>query len=430
MHLGDDLHDTYDDADLNIATRASPPAPETSWSSTILICSALLFAVVVGVWTNALYFTMVLLIVVPMAAWIAWNYFVREGVLTWLRLAFKPAKLFAKGDPVAAEAALELALLRARRFGQTDPRRARMLILLATYLGNQGRPTEATRLYEEAAAILEARADARPWDYFVSLNNHAVIHIDLKNWHVGREMLEKLQDVTLDVKKQASEEPNRFAATDTRAVDFMIHVNLARIYLDLEQNAEAGRQLASAESLLEVLNKKDQAVMHDTLLCMRGECELLAGREEACRRILDQAQDSMSPSCIRLRARLFLRAGNWSACAQELAQFQHAQRKVMASRHPIFADVLLDEAECAYNLGDGDKGFALLGDARGLASVFEMPRPAAWRRSLAPWIERATQSGRSDLARELATEAQPDPVEATSIMELESFRRRRENEAL
>jgi hypothetical protein len=79
---------------------------------------------------------------------------IRDGTITWMRLARAPAKSMARGNVAEAERFFGKAWERARRFSGQDHRRALMLGELAQYAKNQGRYSQAKALFEESVDIL------------------------------------------------------------------------------------------------------------------------------------------------------------------------------------------------------------------------------------------------------------------------------------
>jgi tetratricopeptide (TPR) repeat protein len=345
----------------------------------------------------------VCLLAVLIATWIAWMLVVRRGVLTWMRLAWAPAKALARGDRAEAERALSRALARAYRFPPQDRRRGLMLVQLAGFVKGQGRYAEAKALFEESIAILAHRWRSSPLDYFVALNNYAVYLIDLCDHAAAQRILEQILDLTLFWKKsrQASRASGDYQA---HALEMVLHLNLVVLFLQMDELADVADHVQELDAIFPRLSRRQQARLGDHYWGTRALWMHARGRFANAAREIEQAKDANYPMCLQVRAKLALVRLDLVQAEQLLRMLFDLERKKGSLHRPELRMRTLELAESLFGQGKHDEAFAALQEARAIAADFALPPVTAWRQALASWLQRAKELHRPDLAALLETD--------------------------
>lgn len=387
---------------------------KTSWKATFVIWGVVATIFLAFYYLEfSLFWTLVMVVpgvFLTFIAWITWMLVIRRGVFTWMKLAGKPAKLFAEGDAAGAEAALQQALARARQFGPNDHPRGMMLAVLAEYLGYQARVKEAIELFEEATAILAQHSHKNPMDYFIGLNNYAVLLIHVKDHIAGQQILERVLDLTLLVRQENQSEITSITPAQLHMIEFILHINLVCIFIDIDEAAECRYHLEEASAAFDALPRGNQASFHDHFAAMRARWLLTRDRSAEAEEELAAAKDPEQATCVRVRARMHLMRQEFSAAEPLLKQVLEFQKKKGVLHHPDLFDVNLDLAECQQARGAFEAAVVSLQEARSLVRDFGLPRNERYRDKLKPWVERAHQQGQPDLAVSLQEELRSIPA--------------------
>jgi tetratricopeptide (TPR) repeat protein len=399
---------------------------KASWTATIVIWVTVLSAVFAMFYLEMpvlwVFGMLVIAFVGVFGGWIAWYAIVRRGTLTWMRLAYQPAKCFARGDIAGAEAALVRAIERANRFPPGSQPRGMMLEAIAEYLGNQGRSKEARAAFDECIETLERYVKSSPMDYFVALNNYAVFLLYHKEYEASQRILERVLDLALATKKR-----NDGVVTVTDAqlllIQFILHINLVCIFLEMEEIAAMRYHLRGAEGFFNALPKGPRKQFQDHFLALRARCLFERRKVDAAWDMLEDALDPHHMNILRIRGRLHLHEGEYAEAESYFAHYEAEQSKICVAHHPQHLELRVYLAECQYHLGKFDAAFASIEKARSLIADFALPRDERWREKLQPWHDRAVQHGKMELANAIAEELRRTlTANETAVVVLERFR--------
>jgi tetratricopeptide (TPR) repeat protein len=334
------------------------------------------------------------------AFWIGWNIVIRRGTLTWMRLAWAPAKAMACGDSVEAERAFGKALKRARRFSPLDRRRGLMLLELAGYVKNQGCYADAETLFEESVEILAHHRRSGPMDYFIALNNYAIYFVHLRDHAAAQRILERVLDLILVRKK---DESNR-VIIGSYAIELILHLNLVFLFVEMRELTEATLHMEAADAIFHGLSRRRRARFGDQHQAMRALLLYALGRFADASGELDNATSPDHPACLRVRARLHLVRTEFAQAEQLLRRYFDLERKKGSLHRPEMRDHTLDLAESLFGQGKHDEAFRALQEARAIVADFALPPEIAWRGALAGWLQRAKELGRTEEAASLQAE--------------------------
>jgi tetratricopeptide (TPR) repeat protein len=420
--------DSDDEIDISTPPRAQAMKGVFQWILWLIVF--ITFFVLTAVFDFDITWALLAVVGVAVLAflgWIAWFVVVKRGALTWMRLAQKPARLFARGDAEAAERAFSQALARARRFAPNDHRRGVMLCELAMYAKNQGRYDEAIDLYEESVDILGRDLARQPMDYFVALNNYAICFIHLKDHDSAQQILEKVVDLTLATRTRGT--AFKIQLQQIPAIEFVLHLNLAFLFIEMNELAEAKLHLEDADALWPELPGRARTNYGDHHIAIWTLWLYSSGRFAEAESELAEAANPDYPACLRLFARLCLVRQDFKAAEAALRKHQQGEKKKGTLHRPEFVEHILDLAECQFGLGDFDAALAAVAEARSLVDEFKLPKGAAWLRTLQTWIVRATERGQGELVEALQKEidAIPPRTPEQAIKVLEKFRVHRRN---
>ncbi len=358
------------------------------------------------------------------ALWLAWTVVIRRGALTWMRLARAPARARARGDAAEAERAFATALARARQFAAGDHRRGLMLFELAGYAKNQGRYDQARELYEECVEALAGHARRAPLDYFAALNNYAIYYIHRRDHAAAQRILERVLDLTLVRRKLA--ERNEALLRGVRGIEFVLHMNLVVLFLQMHELAEAREQLDEATTIFAELPPRSRARFTDHYAAIRGLVLYSLGRFADAGGELGRVKDPNYPACLWVRARLALVRQEFGEAEGLLRRYFDAKRKEGPLCRPEFRDHHLELAEARHSLGKDDEAFAALAEARAVVAGYALPPDATWRRALEGWLRRAREQGRAEVAAALEAELRAiDAAPAHAIVVSDRLRVRR-----
>jgi tetratricopeptide (TPR) repeat protein len=380
-------------------------APKAGWGATIVIWGLVVAAFLLiyffefdFVWGLAIIVGTALLAV---AGWIGWGVVVQRGYFTWMRLAQSPAKLYAAGDATGAEAAFQRALVRAKQFPADDHRRGMMLEVLAEYAGAQARISQARELFDECIDILRLHMGANPMDYFISLNNYAVLLLHLKDYVASQRILERLLDLSLANKEHADGQVIAITPEQLQTIDFILYVNLVCIFLEIGDTDDMRYHLKQSELAFKNLGGGDQKRFNDHFLALRSRCAFERKKMDVAWRLLEEATDSTHVNVMRMRSKLLLGEGKPADAEELIHRFYEAQDKIGPRHHPQYLDVQLHLAECVYQQDRHNEALEVLAEAHKLIADFELPLNARWRDRLRPWLERAQHHRKVDLAASL-----------------------------
>jgi hypothetical protein len=361
------------------------------------------------------------LVIGALAVWVLWRPIFRRGVFTWMRLAVRPAKLMALGDAAGADFAFQKALARAHRFGPDDARRGVMLIALADFAKNQGRYDEALALYEESVAILGRHSRARP-DYFVALNNYAIVFIPLRDYATAQEIMEKAIDLMFAAKKVRGS-PFVTLPQQVVGIEFLIRLNLAFLFIEMDELAEAASQLREADTIFAEMPNRTSARFYDQYVAIRALHKFVSGRFADAESEIKRAKNPDWQACLRVRARLALVRQNYAEAERHLRKLFELERKKGTLHRPELREHRLNYAESLFGQGKFDEAFSALLECLAIVNDFKRPTDAAWRKTCEIWLQRARQHGKADVAASLEVEVQKAPTAPEqAIMILEKFR--------
>ncbi|HZZ80437.1 MAG TPA: tetratricopeptide repeat protein [Gemmataceae bacterium] len=409
---------------IDISTSGKAPGP--SWISTFLlwilitVSLAVFFYFDINLW---LYVLFAAAVVVAIILWRTFGVLRRRGVFTWMRLAQTPSKLMASGDAVGAQAAFERARARANQFAATDQRRGMMLCELAMYLKNQGHAAESLAMYEESASILAQHLASDPLDYFIVLNNYAICFIHLRDFEAAQKLLEKALDLTLTVRKHEATS-GRVPLQQVQWLQFVLHLNLGFLFLEMRELGEADAQLREADALAPLLSKRNQQTWQDHYIALCAIWELESGNVKAAGLELDDATNPDYPACLRTRARVALACKKYADANELLEKFLQDERKKGSLHRPELYKTMLDRAECLFGLGKHEEAFAALAEARSIVADFQLPMDSFWRGVLQTWLQRVDAFSQTNLAASIRAELERMPTVDTAIVVMDRLRSR------
>jgi tetratricopeptide (TPR) repeat protein len=298
-----------------------------------------------------------------------------------------------------------------------------MLCELATYVKNHGRYPEALALYEESAAILAQHLNDCPLDYLTMLNNFAIYYIHLKDYGEALRILEKAVDLTFALKKPEASGVIYVSVAVLHPYQVLLHLNLAFLFMEMRELAEADAHLDAAGSMLPLLGERGRArfVDHYVGTCALWDCE--AGKFADAESELADAGHADYPVCLRVRAILHRVRGEFAEAERLLRKYQENIRKTGTLHRPEMLKATLEFAECLFGQSKHDEAFAALQEAQSLVAEFALPTDAAWKKTLVTWLQRARDLGKADVVASLEVELQRiPPASEQSIAILEKFR--------
>jgi len=411
--------------DIDISTHQS--GPKFGLRGNVIVWGAfltlfvLLYYFQLPLW---LIFSLVPAVIVILVGILVWKIVIKRGILTWMRMVMKPAQLMAAGDAGGAEEACAKALARARSFATGDHRRGIMLCELAMFVKNQGRQTEAIELYEECVGIFATDALREPFDYFVSLNNYGICFIHVKDYDAAQRTLEKAIDMIMAARKREANQIMVMALAQVQALEFVLHLNLAFLFMEMHEMREAELQLRDADALAPLLSKKTFTQWNDHYRAICAAWEFHAGNLDEADQELAKATNAEFPTCLRMRARLCLARGQFAEAVKLLRKYQAAEKKKGTLHRPDLLKATLDYADALYGDCKHDEGLAAFVEARSIAADFKVPPDADWAKTLEQWLPRVRAAQPMELAELMASEiAQIKTSPNKAITILDKFKR-------
>jgi tetratricopeptide (TPR) repeat protein len=394
------------DIDISRSTLSQWLQPGTKWLWILALCLVVTVLFQLGGFDGEMGGTLLALpivLVLGVLVWIGWILIVRRGVLTWMRLAWAPARAMARGDVAGAERAYARALERARRFASGDHRRGLMLVELAGFAKNQGRYPEAKALFAESVEILGGSRRKYPIDYFVALNNYGIYFIHLRDFEAAQRILETALDVMLATKKKGRQDALAKVASP---VELILHLNLVFLFIEMRALAEAADHLDEADDIFPGLSWRSRRRFGDHYRAVGALLMYAQGRFAEAAEELARAKNPDYPSCLRVRARLALVRQDYSEVEQLLRRSFDEQRKKGSLHLPEGRDSYLDFAESLFGQGKHDAAFAALQEARTIVADYGLPPDPRWRGALEGWLQRAKELERIETASSLDAELQ------------------------
>jgi tetratricopeptide (TPR) repeat protein len=414
-----------DEIDISTSDLSRWMKPQVNWFVWIVALVAVLllfFLLEIGWLTAWMLLALPALAVLAMAAWVSWILAVRRGIFTWMALARQPAATMARGDAEGAERAYQKALERAQRFSVQDHRRGLMLFELGAYVKNQGRYPEAKALLEEGVDILAEHQRASPMDYFTSLNNYAIYFIHLRDHAAAQKILEKVLDLTLATKK-GSNEKIVVLPQQIREIEFVLHMNLVFLFIEMRELAEANFHMEEAAAIFAAMKKRSRARLYDHYIAFRSLLMHASGRLREAGSEIEKAKNPEYAACLRVRAKLHLVRQEFSEAEQLVRKYLDQERKKGSLHRPELLDHTLELAESLFGQGDHEAAFASVREACSIVGEFALPLDAAWRKTLETWLRRARELGKAEVSASLEAEIQKIPATSNqAVTILEKFR--------
>jgi tetratricopeptide (TPR) repeat protein len=412
--------------DIDISTRASQP--KLGWRGNFIIWGGVLALFALFYYFELSYWTMLLivpLLFLAVIAWFVWVAIYKRGAFTWMRLAMKPAKLMAAGDAKGAELAFRQAMERANRFEQEDHRRGIMLCELAMFVKHQGRQAEAVALYEESVAILAKDVGTEPLDYFIGLNNYGICFIHVKDYEAAQRILEKAVDMILAARKREADKLVNMALTQVQALEFVLRLNLAFLFLEMRELHEAELQLRDADVLAPLLPRKTMAQWNDHYAAICAMWEFHAGNFGQAEKEIARAKNPEYPACLRMRCRLHMVRMQFDEAETLARKYQEAEKKRGVLHRPEMLPAMLDFAEALHGNHKPKEAFDAFVEARSIVIDFDMPADASWGKTLERWLKLARESNQAELADMLEKDlAKIATMPSKAITILDKFKER------
>lgn len=369
-------------------------------------------AMAIGI-AGAFYFRQPLL---PAAAIILWVFVYalwRSGIFTWLRVARQPAKLYARGQGDQAEASFEQALRYAEsKYRDDDHRRASILIVLADYSAQTARAERAASLYQEALRILCRIIERRPFEYFLCLNNHAVLLINWKNYAKAQSLLELASEIIKPYRK--------FQHAPIGLVTQLLRFNLISVYI-FEKQYEAAERLigemdptaVSALARQRKLVREMTASAQARLWCARRQYERAL---QACATITRMPHFATLPRCQAL-----LGLERWQEAETVVGAILNSLNN-LAPTHPVRLDYYVFMVDCLLGRGEWQQAQLWRTQALQAATAHGLLTHRFWTEAQARWRSVLERAGQQDLAAvwDLMPTAvmQESPFAETAIREL------------
>jgi len=325
------------------------------------------------------------LIVFPIGFFLLW--LVNRCTYGWLRLAQRPMKELMKGNGAIADGAYQKALVRARRYRAGDYRGAVMLFELANYQMNRVRRKEAQALFEESLAILEKNVKNGGINYFIAINNYAVILLEGKAYQAAQEILERAVDLIPALKKTKMQCPE---------MELMLHLNLTFLILKLNNPHEAKPHLEEAEKLFTGLGWLSRRSFRDLFLSYRALWNCALGQYEAAEKDIATASNSEYGNLLWAQAKVRLAQKEFHQAEGILLKDRVYWKKLGTTQRPETLHPTLDLAEAYYGQAKHEAAFETLREARSIVADFALPPDAAWRKTLETWLQRARELGKAD----------------------------------
>ena len=295
-----------------------------------------------------------------------------------------------------------------------------MLFELCPFVINQGRYREAKALLDECVEILAFHQRSSPWFYFNALNYYAVYLLHIKDFEAAQKILEHTIDLTLAAMKPEPNVTFRLSPADVNLLQFVMHMNLAFLLMEMQDLAQAKRQLDDADTLLPFLSKGTRATWGDYYLGICALWEFHSGRFAEAAKEIARAVNPDEPVCLRVRAKLHLVRQEFVEAGLILRASQAAERRLGTLHRPGLLELTLDLAESLFGQGKHDEAFTALQEARAIAKDFDLPADDSWRKSLAGWLSRARRLGKVDVSASLEDELRkmpPSTSHAVTILE-------------
>ncbi len=179
-------------------------------------------------------------------------------------------------------------------------------------------------MYEESVDILGHHQRARPTDYFSALNNFAIYFIHLRDYAAAQEILEKVLDLTLLTKK-SSDQLFLKLAPQIKGVEYLLQLNLAFLFLEMNELALAESHLEIANEMAPDVPKRIHATFGDHHVAIAAMLWHAQGRFKDATAELAKAKNPDVTSCLRVRARLHLVRQEFAEAAKCLHKYAESR---------------------------------------------------------------------------------------------------------
>jgi tetratricopeptide (TPR) repeat protein len=223
--------------------------------------------------------------------------------------------------------------------------------------------------------------------YFVLLNNYAVYYMNVRDYAAAQRIWENVLEMTPILKKENA---------NSQWFDFVLHVNLAVLFLELQEFAEAADHLHEAQRLFPDLLKAHQAMVVDWYYSIRANHMSAMGQFENASAEIARVKNQDSLICVGARAKLHLGKQEYSQAEQLLRRLLDQQCKIGSVHRPDLLLCKLEFAKSLFGQGKHDEAFLVVGEARRIVVDFAMPANKIWRNTLLAWLHHAKELGRID----------------------------------
>jgi tetratricopeptide (TPR) repeat protein len=181
---------------------------------------------------------------------------------------------------------------------------------------------------------------------------------------------------------------------------------LVFLFVQMDALTEAADHLAEANSILPKLGKHQRATLDDYHRATGSRLLCAQGRFADAAHELSKAKKQDYPSCLQVRAKLHLVAGEFTEAEQVVRKVLDLEGKTGSVHRPSLQDLTLDLAESLCGQGKYDEAFAALREARAIVADFTLRVGKRWHKALTCWSNRAKDLGRTDVLGSLQAELQ------------------------
>ncbi len=357
----------------------------------------------------SIFFTSVMVVLILLAVFVSlflayylWEC-VHQGAFGWGKLAARPFERFSEGDIRGANRDFNAALARAKRFNANDPRRARMLWLLGSFLMNQALFDEADALFKEALEILSAKGFARVADRCKIWCDLAGSWVWRGRYADAQRELEKCRDELLVGRAKESRTLFHFNG-DIQTVEYYVCQNLTAVFLCVDAKEEAEKQFEELKVIFESIPQFERAPLTNEFHTVQAILLASQGNVHAALDVLDAMKPNgiLHSNDLRLAFHAMLKDYEVAASFEEGAL---ASRSAIGPiYHPRYVGPDMYRALCALKLSRYEKAFLLLHNILDTRNQYDLPRFPKFVEWLEHWPDPLKAHEYNALARRVEEE--------------------------
>jgi len=217
-------------------------------------------------------------------------------------------------------------------------------------------------------------------------------------------------DLSLTARKREADQVVTMPLTQVQLLQFVLHLNLAFLFMEMHELGEAELQLRETDALVPMLGKRVAAQWHDHYVAMCALWEYESGSFANAEVEIVRATNPDYLACLPIRAKLHRVRQEFAQAEELMRRYQAEERKRGTLHRPELVKQTLEFAEALFGQGKHDDAFAAFEEARKIVADFGLPFDADWQQKLQPWLRRARELGKLDVVASLESELQKAPA--------------------